>query len=125
MEIAAPTYTQLLHTPLTVADLPTLENLPGRQEMSKKFTPCIDAQMNAVIKRAATRKKAPSIPRKNTSGIASASEIANRSALPETSFSRICFLYSTVTMLMLRIENMGKMIDTRVDEDTSLLNASD
>ena len=118
-------YTQLLHTPLTVAALPKRANLPGRQDMSKKFAPCIAPQMSAVRSNAATLKNAPSILTKKVSGIAATSASAKSRAVPFTSFLSIPFLCRGVTSAMLTIEKTGSIIETRVDSETSLPNASE
>ena len=87
--MAAPMYTQLLHTPPTVAALPVAENLPGRQEMSRKFTPCIAAQISAVRSRDATAKKPPSSSTNIISGTAHTSAMAKRMAEPTISLPYI------------------------------------
>ena len=125
VEIAAPTYTQLLHTPLTVAALPNSANLPGRQEISKKFAPCIAAQMNAVRKSDKILKKAPFIDTKIASGTAATSDMPKSIADPDTSLRNNFFLCKAVMTAMLIIEKIGKIIETRVDSDTSLPKASE
>ena len=125
VEIAAPIYTQLLQTPLTVADLPMQANLPGKQEMSKKLTPCIAPQISAVKSKEITPNTLPSICTKKARGIAHSNAPPKRIAAPITSLLNVLRLCNAVTTEMLMIEKIGSIIDKSVDSDTSLLNASE
>ena len=68
-----------------MADLPNFANLPGRQEMSRKLTPCIAPQINAVKKRDKILKKVPFIDTKIASGIADTKDNPKSIAEPDTS----------------------------------------
>ena len=82
VDIAAPIYIQLLHIPPTVAALPVWANLPGRQEMRRKFTPCIEAQIKEARSRDIIPDALPSVPTKRARRKAHKSERENNITVP-------------------------------------------
>ena len=123
IELAAPIYTKALVSPLTVEDLPNEANLPGTQEISRKFTPCIAAHIRTVRIRLTIRAATFVKPIVIASGIASTAEAPKRIAAPRISLLKSFPLCRVVVRDTLIIENIGSATATRIDSFGSLSNA--
>ena len=113
-----------MEKPLVVAALPHFANLPGIQDISRKLQACIQAQTSA------ERIRQISEPRKLFASINRYTGIQIRADMPKTtsepfaSLLKRGFLCNAVIILMLAIENIGRITDISVPSAASLLNAS-
>ena len=125
IEIAAPMYVHALQTPLAVAALPILANLPGRHEIKRKFVACIDAVISAHrTRQSILAHNASSVIRK-LRGSAMRADMMKKISEPRVSLLKALNLCSAVARIRLRIANIGIIADSSVDSDASRPNTSE
>lgn len=124
IDAAAPMYVQALQKPLTVDVLPVPANLPGRQEISKKFTECMQALITPANNKQITLAAVWETLIRQAKGMHSTMDRANKIPVPRASLLNTFPLCINLMRKRLMIENIGNATDTRIDSELSLLNAS-
>lgn len=115
---------QALQQPPTVDVLPVPANLPGRQEISKKFTECMQALIMAARNKQITLAAVQCTSIRQAKGMHSTADMAKMIAEPEASLLNKGFLCIRRTKKTLIIEKTGRATDTRIDSSEFLPNAS-